>query len=811
VLQIMPSTLKFAIRSLLRQPSISLTAIATLALGIACATVVFSSVNAALVRPLPYPDADNIYSLRTVFTDGRFTSGLVAPAELFGLAGATDDVIGAVAGLGQDMTLHTDAGAFEIRSYSASRGFLELFGAQFHLGRGFTAGEHERGGVGTVVLSYGAWQRYFGSDPAIAGKSVQIADRGMEVVGVTAPAFELFDGTEAWLSSHINPESISHLYDAFIRVRPGTSIAALEGPMSRVMQDLAANHPDQNKNRAFSATPLLTAILGDLGPVLLIVLSATGLLLAIAVVNVASLLLTRSVSRAREMAVRSALGAGRGRLIGQLLTESSILAGIGTVVGVALAWLGVRIFSAMGSSSLPRLADVEFDGSVLLFVAGTLAATALGIGGAPALLVSRSSMISAMNEGGRAALGGRANRRILVGMVVAQIAVGVVLVDGAGRLIHSYDNLTQQDRGFTSASRLVVDVNLPRDRYPDPAHRQGWLADARSRMLTLGITRVAAATLFPLRGERDRMTFVDLVKEPSTDPHSRPTARMRVISPEFLDAMGITQLAGRSFTAGDRDSAQTVVIVSQTFVEKFLAGRNPVIEEVTIPGISRMTYVDGRPQFQPIQIVGVAADVRYASLAAEPEPSIYLPLAQSPMPEWRLSLVAEAKERDVETLGADVRATLADLDAAVPVAITTLAEVVNNSLGRQRIGMVMMSVFGAAAIMLVGVGVFGVIAFLVSQRTGEIAVRLALGATQRNVYWLVMRRGGSMVAVGLAVGLLLAWWTGAAMSQYVYLVSPFEPIVNVGSTTGVIGAALLATELLARRASKVSPCRALRG
>jgi putative ABC transport system permease protein len=420
-------------------------------------------------------------------------------------------------------------------------------------------------------------------------------------------------------------------------------------------------------------------------------------------------------------------------------------------------------------------------------------------------------MISAMSEGGRAALGGRASRRILIGMVVAQIAVGVVLVDGAGRLIRSYDNLTQQDRGFASESRLVVDVNLPRDRYPEPAHRQAWLDDARSRMQTLGMTRVAAATTLPLRGQLDRMTFVDLVKEPSTDPHSRPTTRIRVISQEFLDAMGITLLAGRSFTARDRDDAQTVVIVSQTFVEKFLAGRDPLNEEVIVPGYSRATYADGRSQVQPTQIVGVVSDVRYLSLGIEPEPSIYLPLAQSPMPEWRLSLVAETKERDVETLGGGVRATLADLDAAVPVEITTLAEVVNNSLSRQRIGMVMMSVFGAAAIVLVGVGVFGVIAFVVSQRTGEIAVRLALGATRRNVYWLVMQHGGSMVAVGLAVGLLLAWWTGAAMSQYVYLVSPFEPIVNVGSATGVIAAALLATGLLARRASKVSPSRALRG
>jgi ABC-type antimicrobial peptide transport system permease subunit len=208
--------------------------------------------------------------------------------------------------------------------------------------------------------------------------------------------------------------------------------------------------------------------------------------------------------------------------------------------------------------------------------------------------------------------------------------------------------------------------------------------------------------------------------------------------------------------------------------------------------------------------VGVVADVRYVGLGTAPEPSIYVPLAQSPMPEVRLSLVAEVGARDVDTLGADVRATLADLDAAVPVEITTLADVLNDSLNRQRIGMVMMSVFGAAAILLVGVGVFGVIAFVVSQRTGEIAVRLALGATRRHVYWLVMQHGGSMVVVGMAAGLLLAWWTGAAMSQYVYLVSPFEPIVNVGSATAVISAALLATWLLARRASRVSPSRALR-
>lgn len=800
--------LKLGVRSLLRQPSFTLAAVATLALGIAGSTAVFSTVNAALLQPLPYPDAESIYSLRTKITDGRYTSGLVGPVELLDLTAATDAIAQGALGLRRNETLVTDGGAFQTAAYGVSRDFFRLFGARIALGRGFDPSEHEGPGPpSALILSQRAWQRYFGGDPAIVGRSVQVSGFAVPVVGVASPEFDFPSGTDFWFSLVVRPDDVSHLFEAYIRLRPGASIEAVTGPMARVMADLAIKYPDQNKNRVFVATPLLETIVGDLGPVLLIVFAATGLLLVIAGVNVTNLMLARAAGRGREMAVRAALGASRMRLAKQLLVESSVLATAGGIIGIAGAFAAVRALGALGATELPRLTSVTFDLNVLAFAAAAVGLTGLAVGVAPALVTARADLMPVINEGGRSGTGGRLSRRALAGLIVTEIAVAIALVAGAGRLVRSFENLSNEDRGFTSEPRLVADVSLPFTHYREPARVEAWLDDAAARLGALGITRVATVSSFPLRTEWDATTFVDLVRNPSPDPHARPNARLRRASPDFFDVMDIRLIAGRPFTPQDRGDTQPVIIVSQAFVDRFLQGRDPLQEEVTIPGV-HATLVQGRWQNKRIQIVGVAADVRHAGLGQAPEQTVYV--AQAQTPARRLSVVAEAPGADAETRAQAARDALSDIDTRVPVEVTTLSDIVHRSLSRQRLGMTLMSVFGVAALALTAVGVFGVIAFVVAQRTGEMAIRIALGASKGRVFWIVMRHGAALTGAGVALGVLLAWWTGGLVTAYVYEVANLDPLVIGGSVLSVGLVALVSTHILARRASTVSPSRALR-
>lgn len=799
--------LKLAIRSLLRQPSFTLAAVGTLALGITASTAVFSTVNAALLRPLPFPDAENIYSLRTEMSDGRYTSGLVGPAELLDLTLATDDIVAGALGRRVNETLVTEGGAFQTVLYGVSRDFFRLFDARVALGRGFEPVEFEPGPPRAVVLSHRSWQRYFGGDPAIVGRKIQLAGMAVPVVGIAAPEFDFPTGADLWFAMHMRPDDVSHLFEAYIRLRPGASIEATAGPMARVMTDLAIKHPDQNKNRVFVATPLLEAVVGDLGPVLLIVFGATGLLLVIAAVNVTNLMLARAAGREREMAVRTALGASRMRLARQLLLESSVLAAGGGLIGIAGAFAAVRALRASGASDLPRIAGLTFDMNVLAFAAAAVGVTALVVGVIPGIVTARAELMPVINEGGRSGTGGRVSRRVLAGLIVTEIAVAIALVAGAGRIVRSFENLSNEDRGFTSEPRLLADVSLPFMQYREPARVETWLDDAAARLASIGVTRIATVSSFPLRTEWDTTTFVDLVRNPSTDPHARPNARLRRVSADFFDVMDVPLVAGRAFTRQDRDNTMPVAIVSQRFVERFLQGRDPLQEQITTPN-AHTALVDGRWQNKRIQIIGVAADVRHAGLSQAPEQTLYV--AQAQTPARRFSLIAEAAGADVEAVAEAARDALSNIDTRVPVEVTTLSEVVDSALSRQRLGMNLMSVFGMAALALAAVGVFGVIAFVVAQRTNEMAIRLALGASTGRIFWIVMRQGAALTGAGVALGLVLAWWTGGLMSAYVYEVASLDALVIGGSVLSVALVALTSTHILARRASGISPSRVLR-
>ena len=790
-------------RSLVRRPAFALAAAGTLALGIAASTALFSTVNAALLTPLPYPRAGDLYSVHTFFPNGRFTIGLVATEELAELQKASSGIAAAATTQRFDVTIASGADARPIVAYGVSPQFFDLFGVPPLLGRGIVEADDVRGAPTVVVLSHALWTSAFGANAAIVGTSIGLKDVPARVVGVAPASFDVPAGADAWINQYWQP-TIGHAFDGYVRLKAGVTPAALEQPMKATMDALGKKYPDQDKDRAFRLTPLLEATVGDLGGVLVILFGATGLLLALAAANVTNLMLTRSAGRAREFAVRAALGASRGRLVAHLVGESLTLSLAGGALGLAIAYAGVRILVRLGGSRLPRLNGLTFDWHVVVFVMLLVVVTGLIIGLVPGLRLAGTDVASLMNGGGRSVHGSRAIRRILASFVVAELAVTLALVAGASGLVQSYWRLAHADPGFDPQGRLVLDAVLPIP-YTGSAQMSAWLQSADAALRRAGATRVAAASSLPLAHEWDSTTFVDIVSRPDIPPDQRPNARIRMITPGFFEAMGIRLVAGRPFTAQDSRDSTPVVIVNQAFVRRFLGDRDPLREVVKD---LHHRIVGQQVMDDPVTVVGVAADVQYAALTIAPEPVVYVPKVQYGGLA-RMSVVVTTTDGHPERRASEFAAALRAVEPRAAVDAGTMQGRIAASLERQRLGMWLMTAFGVAALVLATVGVFGVLAYVVSQRTSEMAIRQALGASRERVFWIIAAEGARTAAAGIAGGLLLAWWTGAVIGRYVYGVRPGDLAVLLGSAAAVAVATMAATAAPALRAALFEPARAL--
>ncbi|MGH9409251.1 MAG: ABC transporter permease [Vicinamibacterales bacterium] len=801
--------LKYSIRALVRQRSFAAAAIGTLALGIAAPTALFSTVNAALLKPLPYSRPDDIYTVRTYMTNGRFTIGLMASEEMTTLERQSPLVQTiAMAEPVQGASVTTGGDTRQVSAYGVSGSFFDLFGLPMALGRPVAPSDAVRGAPPVVVLSHALWESAYGARPDIIGSVVTFMDLPLRVIGVARPGFAVPEGTDLWISDFI-PDGIGHEYAGYLRLKPGATLEALQPAMTGAMASLGPKYPDMEINRAYRVTPLLTATVGDLGPILIILLAATALLLVLAAANVTNLMLARGAARTREVAVRAALGAGRARILAQFVAESLILAIVGGVVGIVAAFVGVRALLRLGGAHLPRLDTLSFDGRVLAFAAAVMIVTGVLVGLVPALRMADADISLLMNESGRGVRGSRRTRRLLAIFIAAELAVSVVVVAGASRLVASYEHLAHVDPGFVAAGRLVFDVTLPRHPGPFAESQQrltNWWQQTAERLRDAGATEVAAASSIPLEHEWDSTTFTDIVGRQDTTSPNRPNGRRRVVTPEFFSTMGVRLLAGRAFTDADRWQSQPVVIVSETWVRKFLGDGDPLRAE--IQGV-RFHMENGKPVPDNAPIVGVVADVKYSTLADAPEPVIYLPMAQTYVMQ-RASIVVTTADGAPEKHAADFRRALLEVEPRLAIESTTLSSVVSRSIERQRLGMWLMSAFGVAALLLATVGVFGVIAYSVSQRTGEMAIRQALGATRAQVVWAIVRDGGLVALPGLLAGVTIAWWTGHLIGGYVYEVSAADPVVLAAGTLSVALVALGAMILPARRAAQLEPARALR-
>jgi putative ABC transport system permease protein len=798
--------LRITLRRLRHQPGFALGAIGALALGIAAPTALFAVVHATLLRPLPYANAENIYVLRTTMTDGRFTIGLVASAEMNALRNATDLVTQSALTQSVAGTIETGGLTREVSAYSASVGFFELFGMPMQYGRGFIADDTKSWYGSRIVLSHHLWQTAFGGDPSIVGRTINFSGGpGSLVVGVAPAAFAIPAGADLWLA--LPPDdSVGHGYIGYIRVKPGVTSADVQGRLGGMWAALGEKYPDQEIHRVFTMRPLLQTIVGDLGPIAVIAFAAAGVLLVIAIVNVANLLLARATARGREIAVRTALGAARSHLVRDLLVESLVIAIGATVVALPLVALAIRSIVAIGGRAMPRADGLTLDLRVFAFSAVVMIVAAVAAGLAPLVTLRKTNLSELMNEGGRGGLQGRSTRRLLNAMVVVEVALAIALVAGAGRLMLSMHHLLTIDPGFVTDGRLAIDADLPvRPYLAEPGRLVAWETAVSEQLSALGASGVGIASTTPLGHEWDLTTFVDITGRP-TDPAHQPNARLRFVDPGFFNVMGMKMVAGRGFTAGDRRDTEPVVVINQAWAARFIPGLDPLRERIS-PGTFGQR-VDNKFVPHDATIIGVVADVPYVALSIPAEPTVYVTFAQ--VPQKRQTIVITTANGHPEALVPDIRRALASIDPRVAIDFSSMPETVSASLVWPKLGLLLMATFGLLGLTLAATGVFGVIAFVSAQRSGEMAVRLALGGTRGHIFGLVLGQGAMLAASGLALGVLLAWWLGGPMAPYVYRVTAGNALVLAGSAAVVFAVAIVATLPSARRAAATAPARVFR-
>jgi predicted permease len=805
---------RVTLRAFRRSPGFPLTAIATLALGIGATTAIFTALSAVLLKPLPYPNPQDLYSLRTALTDGRVTTGLLSGGEIFRLNDPKLSIERAAGFQPGDLTLlATDGTPSHVQVYAVTEGFFELFGLPMTRG-GFSHDDFtplpppapnappQPGPPPAVVISTRLWKRLYNSDPAVVGKPIHFAEFNSTVSGVAPRDLDIPHGADIFFAQRTPSTDVNHGQEGFVRLRHGMTIARAKGEMATVMGGLATDFPASDRNRVYVTRPLVDSIIGDLGPILIIVMSATGLLLLLACVNVANLLLARGAARAREMAVRAALGAGWGRLVRQLLTESVVLAAAGTIVGVGVGAMGLRALLAIGASTLPRLDAVPFDARVLLFSLATLLVTGAIIGLAPAIRLKRSDMKTLMNDSSRSASAGRGTARWLMAMTVAEVALAIMLVAGAGWLVRGFANLRNTNAGFVTDKRLLFDVSFLGPRYQTPAAVQQAHVDLMTAVRNVrGVAGVGLVSAYPMRGRLEGSLLGQFHGEPYNAANP-PGMRQRVASPGLFAAMGTAIIKGRDFGTGDRPNNTPVVLVNRVFVERYLKGRDPI-------GVQ---FSAGYPAPDPrneVTIIGVIDDVRQKSLAEPAEPAFYGSMTQIPLRRATAVVSMSPSQSDVGAVERAIRAEVRKLNPTMALDFELASDVVGGTVRRQQLGMTLMLVFGGIAIVLAAVGIYGVVSYAGSLRRDEMATRLALGASPRSVFLLVMKQGVTLGLVGAGIGVGLAYFSGQVISNRVYAIRASDPLILTVATLLITAITLLATTIPAVRAARLNPANAL--
>jgi putative ABC transport system permease protein len=794
--------LRYAWRGLRRSPSFTAIAVGTLALGIGVNTAVLGVVNGVLLRPLPFPRPDRLVMVREDMPEKEMLGMTASPpnfldwrsqsrsfTDLAAYARSSDSIAG--------------SGDPEQVDYASTTGtFFEVLGVRPALGRVYTPQECVAGKDHVAVLSHGLWLRRFGGRPDAVGSTFRLAGESYTVIGV-APADMAFPlaNHDLWTPLDFGPRVATqrgaHYISVVGRLRDGVSLAGAETEMKGIAARLAAAYPDQDKGHTVSLRVLKEQLVGKVKPALLILTGAVALVVLIACANVANLLLARGARREREIAVRRALGAGRARIIRQMLTESMLLAAAGTAAGVALAILADRLIVRFGPSGIPRLGEAGIDGAVLAATAAIAVVTAILFGLAPALRATSESLPASLRE--TAPGSGPGRRRLRDLLVAGEMALALLLLAGAGLLVKSFGKLVSVDPGFRPDHVLTFDLSLDA-KYKDSASRSAFYRNLLSDLDRIpGVRASGAVFCAPLSQSNFSSSFtVEGAPVPRSD---EPSMNLRVVSPDYFSTMRIPLVAGRLFTDADRRGGQRVLLVTRSAARRFFPKGD---------AIGKYLRMGARPVKEDVEgmVVGIVGDTHDEALSEDPEPAAYFPLDQVGVSE--LSVVVRTAQRP-ESVGTAVRDVVRRSDPDLPVVgMTSMEEVVSRSVEAPRFYAFLLAVFSAAALALAAIGIYGVLSYAVAARTREIGVRIAIGAQRRDVVGMVLRDAARLGAIGLAAGLAAALLLTRFLSGILFNVKPFDVATYAAVSAILFGVALLAALVPARRASSVDPMTALR-
>ncbi len=791
--------LRYALRQIRSHPGFSAIVILTLALGIGANTAMFGVVDAVLLRSLPYPEASRLVILQG-HKEGIGNEAASVPDYLDWKA-QSRSFSDMSAFTGGSLNLTSDDGRPPERIIGArvSADFFRTLGVAPALGRGFTAAEDQAGAARVVVLSRALWRDRFGADRALVGKAITLDGEPYTVVGIAAPGFQFPSWAQAWTPVAAQPgapgqERRSDFLGVIGRLGPGVSLEAARSDMNAIAGRLERQYPATNTGWGVAVTPLRDRIVGDVRPALLILLGAVGLVLLIACANVANLLLARGAARGREMALRAALGAGRGRLVRQMLVESLVLSLLGATLGTLLAWWGTRGLVGLDPGALPRTGEVRIDGTVLLFALGTALVTAVLFGLVPALRVTGSDLRRDLVEGGRTA-GARGARLLDRGLVAGQVAVALVLLVGAGLLLRSFAALAGVDPGFRARGVLTARVSLPDNRYPDdPRLRQFWRG-LLDRVGTLpGATSVGLTSDLPLQSGSYLSFRVQGRPAPPADQVQ--DAVVCTTGGDYFRTLGIPLVRGRLLDARDGAGDAPAAVIDRAMAHRYWRNADPIGDRISFDGNTWYT------------IVGIVGDVRTESLDRPGYPHAYLSYLQSPQHGMVLAVRTDGSPG---ALAGALRSAVLSLDPTLPVySMRTMDEVLATSILRPRFDVVTLALFAGLALVLAVVGIYGVLSYAVTRRLRELGIRMVLGADRGTTIRYVLRLGLAPVLVGVGLGLAGALAAVRVLSGLLYGVSPLDPATFVLVPTVLVGVALLACWIPARRATRVDPVHALR-
>jgi putative ABC transport system permease protein len=787
--------LRYALRHLRANPGFAAVAVLTLALGIGASTSIFGIANAVLLRPLPFPEPGRL--VRMYETNPTTQTFSASEPNYLDWRVRNRSFAELAAWTFRSASLIGSGEPEQLQAIAATHTFFRVLGATPLLGRTFLEEESRPGGSTRVaVLSYRLWQRRFGGDAGIIGRSIVLDGDAYQVVGVMPASFDTPGLTDVWvpLAPALTSPRADHRLSVIGRLKPGVTLAQASSDMAAVARQLAQQYPESNKDWGTNLLSFDDWIVGrQLRARVIVLLVAVGLLLLMACVNVANLLIARAVGRGRELSVRAALGAGRGRIVRQLLTESVALALIGAAVGVAFAAAAVPVLRRAGGTAVPRLDEMNVDWRVLAFGIAASLLTGVLFGLAPALQASRASLHDLLRSGARVAGAGGLRRAL----IVASVAMAMLLLVGAGLVGGSFLRLMRVDPGFRADGVLTASLSLTGERYDEAAQRVAFYADVMRRLASIpGVTAVGATNIAPFSGGSTAIPFTPEGRAPAAGEYLQ--ANWRSVTPGYFAALRLPLRRGRLIAETDAESAPPIVVISETMARRIWPGEDPVGKQIRPQGNKNLWTV-----------VGVVGDIRDQTLEQEPEPVMYLSYQQVAWPSMWLLVRTAGNPMSVANA---VRREIWAVDKTLPVAnVQPLSQLVTDVAAQPRLTMLVFALFAAAALTLAVVGVYGIVAYGVTQRTRELGVRLALGARPAQIVGLVVRHGVGLAALGIAIGLGTAYALSRYLASILFGVRPTDALTYAGVALVLAACAALASLIPARTAARLDPVLALRG